>query len=48
MAPKTSGIKSLDHGNIMRLAKIALEFSQVVLKKNGKFLVKVLEFFYFF
>jgi 23S rRNA U2552 (ribose-2'-O)-methylase RlmE/FtsJ len=41
MAPKTTGIKSLDHGSIMRLANIALEFSQLVLKRNGKFLVKV-------
>ena len=43
MAPNTTGIQTLDHGNIMRLAFTALEFSKWVLKKNGMFLVKVYE-----
>eukprot|EP01080_Neovahlkampfia_damariscottae_P009667 gene9667-1874_t len=41
MAPKTSGIQQMDHGNMMKLAYTALEFSKWVLKKNGIFLVKI-------
>lgn len=43
MAPKTSGIKDLDSGRSVDLAKAAFEFAFQVLKKDGYFVCKVFE-----
>lgn len=43
MAPKTSGIKSMDQDRSMVLCERALEIAIQVLKPGGRFCVKVLE-----
>ena len=43
MAPKTSGIISLDVERSLDLAKMALKFARKHLKENGNFLVKVFQ-----
>jgi 23S rRNA (uridine2552-2'-O)-methyltransferase len=41
MAPNISGISDVDQAGAMYLTELALEFSQIWLKPNGNFLVKV-------
>lgn len=43
MAPKTSGIKSIDQVKSLYLCERALEIAQKTLKKNGNFCIKILE-----
>ncbi|MGL9725331.1 MAG: RlmE family RNA methyltransferase [Wolbachia sp.] len=43
MAPKSCGLKSLDHIRIMLLCKVALNFVKHFLDHNGKFVVKVFQ-----
>ncbi|KAI4494104.1 hypothetical protein M0802_009258 [Mischocyttarus mexicanus] len=41
MAPNATGVRELDHENIMKLAYCALKFAFQVLSKNGVFITKV-------
>merc|ERR1711976_433058 len=41
MAPKATGIKTMDHENIVKLCMSALKFSSVVLEEGGTFLCKL-------
>lgn len=41
MAPNATGIRELDHENIMKLAYCAMKFALQVLQKDGLFLVKI-------
>jgi 23S rRNA (uridine2552-2'-O)-methyltransferase len=43
MAPKTTGIRSVDTSQSLALAEKALEITVALLKKNGSFLCKVFE-----
>ncbi|MBL4620918.1 MAG: 23S rRNA methyltransferase [Immundisolibacteraceae bacterium] len=43
MAPNISGIKAVDQPALINLLELALELSELVLKPNGKMLVKVFE-----
>ena len=43
MAPKTSGIKELDHNKSIYLSEKALEIAENILKGNGNFLCKVFQ-----
>ncbi len=43
MAPKTSGIKKIDHAKSIDLNKRALEIAEEILKSNGKFLCKLFQ-----
>ena len=47
VAPKTSGIKELDHNKSIYLNETALELADKFLKKNGNFLCKVFQGEYF-
>ncbi len=47
MAPKTSGIKELDHNKSIYLNEKALEIAKELLVKNGNFLCKVFQGEYF-
>ena len=42
MAPSASGIKSIDHDQIVKLITSAFTLARVVLKDNGTFLFKLL------
>lgn len=43
MSPNLSGIPMVDQARSMELAEMALEFAEIVLVKNGNFLVKVFQ-----
>ncbi len=43
MAPNISGIKAVDQPALINLLELALELAELVLKPNGKMLVKVFE-----